>query len=119
MKESYSEGIAHHTGPESCAGTREGAGEALTGVCAGPGMEPRNGNNNRGCGRTWTGTERNIRSAVELQSHSAAEREAGLDPAWSKTPSTYRNSSHGNRESLRLTWAGEMAPGPQRQTERE
>jgi hypothetical protein len=28
----YSEGIAIHTDPESCAGTREGAGEALTGA---------------------------------------------------------------------------------------
>jgi len=31
MKESYSEGPANHGGPESCAGTRKGAGEALTG----------------------------------------------------------------------------------------
>lgn len=35
MKESYSEGVAHHTGPESCVSTRKGAGEALTGVCTG------------------------------------------------------------------------------------
>jgi hypothetical protein len=27
----YGEGLAIHTDPESCAGTREGAGEALTG----------------------------------------------------------------------------------------
>jgi hypothetical protein len=27
----YGEGVAIHTGPESCAGIREGAGEALTG----------------------------------------------------------------------------------------
>ena len=31
----YDEGIANRIGPESCAGTREGAGEALTGVCIG------------------------------------------------------------------------------------
>ena len=36
MKESYGEGIASHTGPKSCAGVRKGAGEALTGVHAGP-----------------------------------------------------------------------------------
>ena len=36
MKESYSEDLASHAGPESCAGVREGVGEALTGVCAGP-----------------------------------------------------------------------------------
>ena len=35
MKESHIEGLASHDGPESCAGTRKGAGEALTGVCTG------------------------------------------------------------------------------------
>ena len=35
MKVSYGEGVAIHTGPESCIGVRKGAGEALTGVRAG------------------------------------------------------------------------------------
>ena len=35
MQESYGEGLATHAGPESCASTREGGGEALTGVRAG------------------------------------------------------------------------------------
>ena len=35
MKVHYDEGIANRIGPESCAGAREGAGEALTGVCIG------------------------------------------------------------------------------------
>ena len=35
MKVSSSEGVANHTVPESCAETREGFGEALTGVCIG------------------------------------------------------------------------------------
>jgi RNA-directed DNA polymerase len=35
MKESYGEGVATHTGPESCVDVREGVGEALTGVRAG------------------------------------------------------------------------------------
>jgi len=35
MKEPYSEGLASHAGPESCAGVHKGAGEALTGVRAG------------------------------------------------------------------------------------
>jgi hypothetical protein len=35
MKEPYGEGPASHTGPESCAGAREGTGEALTGVHTG------------------------------------------------------------------------------------
>src|SRR3990172_60733 len=35
MKESYGEGVATHTDPETCAGARKGAGEALTGARAG------------------------------------------------------------------------------------
>ncbi len=35
MKESYGEGLASRTGPESCVAVREGSGEALTGVRAG------------------------------------------------------------------------------------
>ena len=38
----YIEGLTTHDGPESCAGAREGAGEALTGVRAGRAIEPRN-----------------------------------------------------------------------------
>ena len=36
MKESYGEGVACHTGPKSCAGGGDFAGEALTGVRTGP-----------------------------------------------------------------------------------
>lgn len=35
MKVRRAEGVANHSGPESCVGAREGAGEALTGVRAG------------------------------------------------------------------------------------
>ena len=35
MKDSYDEGIASHTGPESCGAAREGGVEALTGESAG------------------------------------------------------------------------------------
>ena len=35
MQESYGEGVATHTGPESCAVVREDGGEALTGGRAG------------------------------------------------------------------------------------
>ena len=35
MEESYGEGLASHTGPESCVVAREGGDEALTGVRAG------------------------------------------------------------------------------------
>jgi hypothetical protein len=37
----YGEGLATHTDPESCAGSRKGAGEALTGAHAGRAIEPR------------------------------------------------------------------------------
>ena len=42
MEELYAEGVATHGGPESCAGVREGVGEALIGVRAGRAIEPRN-----------------------------------------------------------------------------
>lgn len=35
MKESYSEEVANHTGPESCLDIPQGCGEALTGVRTG------------------------------------------------------------------------------------
>jgi len=35
MKESYGEGVANHTGPESCGGGSDAMAEALTGVRAG------------------------------------------------------------------------------------
>ena len=35
MKKSYGEGLATHTGPESCGAAREGGDEALTGERAG------------------------------------------------------------------------------------
>ncbi len=42
MRESDTEGVATRSGPESCVGVREDAGEALTGVRAGWAIEPRN-----------------------------------------------------------------------------
>lgn len=44
MKESYSEGVANHTDPESCGVTRKGGAEALAGAHAESGMEPRKTN---------------------------------------------------------------------------
>ena len=42
MKESHSEELANHTGPESCECVREGTLEALTGETTGRAIEPRN-----------------------------------------------------------------------------
>jgi len=45
---SSSEGVANHTVPESCAGAREGFGEALTGVRIGATKHPDQGGNGSG-----------------------------------------------------------------------
>jgi len=42
MRESDTEGVAIHGGPEPCVRVREGAGEASVGVRAGWAIEPRN-----------------------------------------------------------------------------
>src|SRR5512138_3518273 len=95
MKESYGEGVATHTDPESCAGVREGAGEALTGARAG-----------RVSSREIHAPSRERRplrgaDAVEVGGRRHLTRrncEARRDPARSKTPRTYGNTAHGNRE---------------------
>ena len=62
MQESYGEGVASHTGPESCVDAREGGDEALTGVRAGwvvnrENADPPSGGHSgvpthiRGCGK--------------------------------------------------------------------
>lgn len=89
MKEPYREGIASHSGPESCAAIREGGGEALTGVRA---------------GRT---SSREILTRVQgadvvrlggRQHRAHRNREMCSDPARSKTPGMHRVLSFGNRE---------------------
>jgi hypothetical protein len=100
MKVPYGEGVATHTGLESCAPAREDGGEALTGGRAGRALSRENHVPLRGadalevCGR---------------QHQVYRYREVRLAPARSETPSTQGNISHGNREILRL--AQVMAPG--------
>jgi hypothetical protein len=90
MRESYSEGLANHADPESCADEREVVGEALTGARAGWDMELRNRESR---GRTpWTQAERDTRRRVSAS--------AVLAPAESKTPRTHGTSLYGNREIL-------------------
>jgi hypothetical protein len=95
MKESYGEGIATHTGPESCVGVRKDADEALTGERAGRVLSreihasPRKRRLLRGA------------DAVEVSGRPRRprrKRETRRDPARSQTPSTYGRTSHGNRE---------------------
>ena len=107
MKESYGEGVATHTGPESCVSVREGGGEALTGGSAGrvlnrempPLAAPL---------RVLRGADA---LAVSGRPHGAhREGEVRSAPARSQTPCMHGHTAHGNREILRPPGAAE-APG--------
>ena len=88
MRTLYIEGVAIHGGPESCAGTREGAGEALTGVHVGRAIEPRK-NLGPGCRRFQICGRQHRRQRY---------RELLVGPARSETPSMYGTSMRENRE---------------------
>jgi hypothetical protein len=90
MKESYGEGVATHTGPESCGAARKGGVEALTGVRA---------------GQVFSRESRSLRGADAVRRsgrpHPARRyRERLRNPARSETLCTYGNTSHENREIL-------------------
>ncbi len=88
MKESYVEGLAAHSGPESCVVARKGRGEALTGVRAGRVLS-RERNSLRGADAVR-------RSGRQHSAHRYREMRRG--PARSETPSMYGNTSRENRE---------------------
>jgi hypothetical protein len=94
MKESYGEGVATHSGPESCGGPRKETDEALTGARAGRVSSPEKSLSIRVPTPSFV---------AEGNTGSAASARRCSDPAWSKTPSTHGNSSHGSRESLEST----------------
>jgi hypothetical protein len=86
MQESYGEGLAAHTGPESCAAVRE----ALTGVRA---------------GRVFSRERRLLRDADAVEEggrpHPARRsRKTRRGPARSQTPCMPEHTSRENRESL-------------------
>jgi RNA-directed DNA polymerase len=88
MKESYGEGLATHTDPESCGAARKDGDEALTGVRA---------------GRVFSRERAILRGADAVRRsgrpHPARRyRETRRSPARSETPSTLGNTSHGSRE---------------------
>ena len=91
MKELHIEGLATHDGPESCAVTREGGGEALTGARAGRAIEPRN-QDNRGAQAV---------KCVEGNIGCSAMRELQSDPARSENHGMYGTSMRENREVSR------------------
>src|SRR5437667_6118763 len=89
MKESHGEGVATHTGPESCAGVREGEREALTG---------------EGAGRVLSRERTSLRDADAVEGSGRPHpgrryRETPGSPARSETPCTHRHTSRENRES--------------------
>ena len=88
MKESYGEGVASHTDPESCGAVRKGRVEALTGARAGRVLSRertilRGADAVGGCGRPHL---------VHRY------REMLRSPARSETPCTYGRTSRGSRE---------------------
>jgi len=88
MKESYECELATHIGPESCGAAREGGVEALTGERA---------------GRVFSRVRQLLRDADAVGESGRLHRvhryrEVCQSPARSKTPSTYADTSRGNRE---------------------
>ena len=88
MKVSYCEGLASHTGPESCGAAREGGVEALTG---------------EGAGRVFSRERSNLRDADAVGGSGRHHRmrrycEAHSSPARSQTPCMCGNTLCGNRE---------------------
>ncbi len=95
MKESHSEGLAIHTGLESCGVVRENNVEALT---------------EEGAGRVFSRETFTLRNAdafrVGGRHHRMRRyREASLSSARSQTPSTLRSTLRGNREIPRSPMA--------------
>jgi RNA-directed DNA polymerase len=89
------EGVATRDGPESCAGIREGAGEALTGVRAGWAIEPRNhhfgvpalsheaeGNIVSSVSASCWRTPRGLRTCACTESSCARTGRSRCSPAW-------------------------------------
>ncbi len=99
MKESHVEGLATHSGPESCGVPRKGRAEALTGVRAGRAIEPRK---KLGSGR------RRIRDMRKAPLGASPSRDA-FGSCAVEDPGTYGNTSHENREVLGSPVADEAA----------
>jgi len=92
MKESRSERLATHTGPESCGDACEGVRRSVDRGTCGPGMEPR---------KTLL---RSADAVVDVGRRNRLHRYRETQPgsARSETPCTYGNTLFGNREILWL-----------------
>src|SRR6059036_3613428 len=88
MQESYEGEVATHIGSESCGAARKGGVEALTGERA---------------GRVFSRVRTSLRDADAVGESGRPHRvhryrEVCQSPARSETPSTYADTSRGNRE---------------------
>lgn len=100
MQESHRKGPASHPDPESCTGSREGTGEALTGAHVGQVSS---------CEIRQSGVPTPL-SEAEGHITGGAKGKPSVDPAQSQTLRMRGNSSHGNRE-IPTAPAGDGAAG--------
>ena len=94
MKESYSEVLARHAGPESYADRGNTVGVATTGVHAGPVWSSENLFNSRA----------DTVQIVEGNTECALNGKHKSNAAESQTWSMYGNSKHENRETPLVCW---------------
>jgi hypothetical protein len=78
MKVLYIEGVATHSGPESCVAGREGGGEALTGESAGRAIEPRNHGNRGADAVSMSGRQHRCQRYGELTADLARSKNRGM-----------------------------------------
>ena len=107
MKVRYGEGLATHTAPESCAVTREGSGEALTGA--------RTGGVSSGVSYIVRGADAVV--ACRRQQARVRHREDLGHPASSLDPEHVRTSLVREPGDLRSA-LGKPSPGPHRKGRR-
>lgn len=93
MRESYGEGLASHTGPESWGYGGNGVFQALTGERAGWVLSPESSV------KQSSGADALL--AGGRQHRAYRKRKACPNPAGSKTPSMHGSSPRGTRESPR------------------
>lgn len=98
MQVPYDEGVAIHIGPESCAGSREAACEALTGVCIG---QPLSGERllNRSVDAFQSAEDNTDRRAMRAPTGSAPSVDPGM----------YIRLLFGNREVSLSLLAGRVS----------
>ena len=105
MKESDGEGLASHTDPKSCGGSRKVVTEAWTGARAGRVLSRETAN--PALGRVLRGADAVVRS--RRPHWTPRYRKEWTDLARSETLSTYGHLAFGNREIPRLPAATSAA----------